>query len=292
MLSLAAWRYRGIFADRGGPISQVESSVLPVFDRSAFQAAAFLQKSLTQKSCQPSVASAADGEGSAEDPKLAENLAISEALERWAFHETRKGSPAQYGFEHDRSSTGIAAYPGFSWQARRRARLQALERFALVGWWDRQLNGTVHHSPYPGVGLVRIDHQQAGGEVVVLYHRAPAGFVSYGHAAGSSLATATSRAVVRLVRSEFLISRRRACGRFAQPVDGFERRCLYFSSAEGHAEFLQRVASKARKPPPKWRSIFDGEIPGPWSKWTTVWRHCVEMPSYDFLDTRLSYFFW
>jgi hypothetical protein len=293
MFSLAPLLYRDIFADRGGPISGVESSELPVFDRSAYQATAFLKRDLVDGLGDRAGGGLADGIGSSENPSVAQNMAISEALERWAFRETRR-SPGkrQFGFNHDRSSTGMAAYPGFKWQARRRARLEALERFAIIGWWDGQIPASVHRAPYPDVGMVRIRHDQGAGEVVVLYHRAPTGFVSYGHAAGSSLATATSRAAVRLVRSEYLIARHRACGAMAQRTDSFEKRCLYFSTPEGHEEFLARVASTPQKPRPDWKSIYDGEIPGPWSRWTTVWRHCVEMPTYDFLDTRKMFFFW
>jgi hypothetical protein len=293
MVSLAPFLYRNIFADRGGPISGVESSKLPVFDRNSYQAAAFLKRGLADSSGESAGSTTADGIACSDDPAVAEHMAISEALEGWAFRETRR-SPgrARYGFCHDRSSNGMAAFPGFKWQARRRARLEALQKFALVSWWDKRVPATSHRAPYPGVGMVRIHHGQNFGEVVILYHRAPTGFVAYGHAAGTSLATATTRAALQLVRSERVISRQRACGSLAQATNYFDRRCLYFSTEEGHREFLDRVESGETKPASSWKTIFDGEIPGPWSQWATVWRHCVEMPTYAFLDTRQNFFFW
>ncbi|PTY07513.1 hypothetical protein DB347_09465 [Opitutaceae bacterium EW11] len=288
MLSLAPLLYRGIFSESGGPIAAVESSTFPIFNKDTYQAAAFLRPDLPGNR----VDGVADGAAFSDSPEVARDLAISEALELWAFRETRRAHAAEYGFGLDRTSNGLAAFPGFKWQARRRARFAALERFALVSWWDRRVSASVHRAPYPGVGMVRIHHGQTFGEVVILFHQAPTGFVAYGHAAGATLATATSKAVVELVRSEFGISRRRACGSMNQPLDYFERRCLYFSTPEGHAEFMERVAAPADRPSPKWNVVYDGEIPGPWSQWTRVWRHCVVMPTYAFLDTRQNFFFW
>lgn len=293
MFSLAPLFYRNVFSDEGGPIARTQSSETQIFDQPSYQVGAFLRPDLVRRRKQNVMYGAADGTGSAGDLAVAKHLAISEALERWAYHETHcSAERGKYGFLVDRSSNGMAAFPGFKWQARRRARFEALERYALIGWWDRRLNATIQCAPYPDVGLVRIQHGQDFGEVVVLYHRAPSGFVAYGHAAGSSLATATSRAVVELVRCEMVIARYRAMGALADVSESFERRCLYFSTPQGFAEFSERTRADANKPAPRWTTVFDGEIPGPWSRWATVWRHCVEMPTGDFLDRNKNFFFW
>jgi hypothetical protein len=39
-------------------------------------------------------------------------------------------------------------------------------------------------------------------------------------------------------------------------------------------------------------SAFDGEIPGPWSRWATVWRHAVVMPTDEYLNPHSNFFFW
>jgi ribosomal protein S12 methylthiotransferase accessory factor YcaO len=290
MLSFAPIFYRDVFEDRGGPIASVHLSQLPIFGQNQCQANAFLSPGLITGKPHQMVFGNADGTGSSTDPAVAKHIAISEALERWAFFETQRESETKFGFDHDRSSNGMAAYPGFSRQAKRRARFEALERFALVGWWDRRFRATVMKAPYPDVGLVRIHHGVEFGEVVVLYHRSLSGSVAYGHAAGRNLATATSRAAIELVRAEYVIARHRARGGLAEVTDPFERRWLYYTGPEGYAEFLEHAYASPEKSAPKWKTIFDGPIPGPWSKWAVVWRHCVEMPTYAFLDSRANFF--
>jgi len=293
MFSLAPLLYRNVFADEGGPIARTQSSTVQIFDQPSYQVGAFLRPELTKGRKSQVICGTADGTGSAENPAVAKHIAISEALERWAYSETQNSAERnKYGFLVDRSSNGMSAFPGFKWQARRRARFEALERYALIGWWDRRLDAKIQCAPYPDVGLVRIEHGQDFGEVVVLYHRAPTGFVAYGHAAGSTLATATSRAVIELMRCEMVISRYRSMGGLADVSDYFEKRCLYFSTPEGFASFRERTRADTNKPAPKWNTAFDGEIPGPWSQWATVWRHCVEMPCGDFLDRNNNFFFW
>jgi hypothetical protein len=293
MFSLAPLLYRNVFADEGGPIARTHSAKVRIFDQPTYQVGAFLRPGLLDGKNAQVTYGIADGTGSAESPALAKHIAISDALERWAYHETHDSPErSKYGFLVDRSSNGMSAFPGFKWQARRRAHFEALKRYALIGWWDRQLSASIQCAPYPDVGLVRIHHGQDFGEVVVLFHRAPTGFVAYGHAAGSTLATATTRAVVELMRCEMVISRYRSLGGLADVSDAFEKRCLHFSTPEGFSAFRERTRAGTNKPAPKWKTAFDGEIPGPWSQWATVWRHCVEMPSSDFLDRNKNFFFW
>jgi hypothetical protein len=292
MFSLAPFLYRNISAEQGGPVEQVQICAVPVFGQQNYQALAFLKPGLVDKAPYAMYGSA-DGTGTAEIPAVAQHKAISEALERWALDETwRLGNESRYGFDVDRCSNGMAAFPGFTWQAKRQARLEALERFALIGWWGGYLPAEEKPSGFPNITLFRIDHGQSGGEVVVIYHKTAAGFYAYGHSSGSTLEAAASKAVVELARNEYVISRYRAAGSLAPVQHHFERRVLYFSTPEGHAEFLSRTTAKPSKPRPKWKTVFNGEIPGPWSQWAKVWRHCVEMPTYDFLDRDQNFFFW
>lgn len=292
MFSLAPFLYRNIAAEQGGPVEQVQTNLVPVFGQQNYQALAFLKPGLVDKFPYAMYGSA-DGTGTAELAAVAQHKAISEALERWALAETRRsGNLARYGFDVDRCSNGMAAYPGFAWQAKRQAQMEALERFALIGWWGGYLPASEKPSGFPNIKLLRIDHGQSGGEVVLIYHKTAAGFYAYGHSSGSTLAAATSKAVIELARNEFAISRYRAAANLAPIHHYFERRVLYFSAPEGHEEFISRASSTPSKPHPKWKTIFNGEIPGPWSQWATVWRHCVEMPTYDFLDREQNFFFW
>ena len=104
--------------------------------------------------------------------------------------------------------------------------------------------------------------------------------------------TAASRAAIELVRNEFAITGYRARGALVEPSSFAERRCLHYATREGFAEFLERVDRKPARPAPQWRMVFDGEIVGPWSKYATVWRTCVEPATGDFLDSGKMFFFW
>ncbi len=186
----------------------------------------------------------------------------------------------------------MAAFPGlFRSQAARRARLEALERYAVISWWDGRFDAEIRPSPFPGVELVRIQHNAGEGEVVILVQKTRAG-VSYGHAAGGTVTSAALRAAVELARADFVITAHRAKGALSQVANFLERRALHFSTELGYAQFRERLARPADRPAPRWNPVFDGEIPGPWSRWTTVWRCAVAMPTRDYLEPRSDFFFW
>ncbi len=294
MLSFAPFFYRNVFAEKGGPIQRTENAgTLEIAGHVETQVNAFLKPELAAGKMSHAVYGSADGTGSSENPAVAQHKAISEALERWAFLATqRSGEKGKYGFEHDRSSNGMAAFPGLKFQARSAAYYEALERWALIGWWAGHLDATRHRLPgYENMGAVRIDHGRPE-EVVILYRKTESGFVSYGHAAGRTLPSAAAKAAVELARSEFVLARHRAKGVLGTISNFMERRAIHFSDDDGFAEFNDRLDRKADKAPPVWKTIFDGEIPGPWSRWATVWRHCVEMPTHAFLKTEDNFFFW
>ncbi|MBP6507181.1 MAG: hypothetical protein KA257_06415 [Opitutaceae bacterium] len=293
MLSLAALRYRDVFAGDGGPIERVLTGDFNILGQPQKQANAFLKPELTAGKSTYAIYGQADGTGSAVSSSVACHMAISEALERWAFLATHNRPEGQkYGFGVDRSSNGMAAFPGvFRSQAASRARLEALERFALIAWWDGRLPAQKMGSPFPGVDLVRIHHNAGEGEVVILVQRSRAG-VAYGHAAGRTVRSAACKAAVELARSDFVIAAHRAKGALVQAANFLERRALYFSTDEGHEDFRRRLQTRPDKPAPRWESVFDGEIPGPWSRWATVWRHAVAMPTDEYLNPNTNFFFW
>ncbi len=294
MLSFAPFKYRNVWAAKGGPIQRVENvGTLDIAGRPEVQVNAFLRPELSAGKMGHSVYGDADGSGSATSAAVAQHKAISEALERWAFLSVHNSGDAEkYGFTHDRSSNGMAAYPGLKRQAREAARSEAVERWALISWWAGHLE--VSTAPLPGYadfGVVRILHGQPR-EVVILYRQTPTGIYAYGHAAAPNLEEAAAKAAVELARSEFVLARYRAKGALGNISNFMERRAVYFSSPEGFEEFSERVKTKPDKPAPLWTTIFDGEVPGPWSKWATVWRHCVEMPTHAFLKKEENFFFW
>ena len=97
---------------------------------------------------------------------------------------------------------------------------------------------------------------------------------------------------MELARSAYVLSAHRAKGAMEVAANFLERRALHFSTAEGHDSFRERLARGKERPSPMWMPVFDGEIPGPWSRWSTVWRCAVAMPTDEFLDSRSNFFFW
>lgn len=294
MFSLAAINYRDVLTSAGGPIDRVQTGSLDVMGRQEPQAVAYLKPGLIRGKPAHSVYGNADGTGSHRSPQVARHMAISEALERWAFHETAQGDDAaKFGFDVDSSTNGMAAFPGFfKGQARKRAYHEALERWALISWWSGHLKATLVGDAMLGVTALRLEHSAKLGEVALLFRRSAAGHVSYGYSAGSSFRTAVARAAVELARNEFVVSYYKLRSVAQEVPNYFERRCLYFAGEEGHAEFLRRVFDRKPHREAAWSVKFDGEIPGAWSKYATVWRVLPAMPSRDYLDPKNLFFFW
>jgi hypothetical protein len=294
MFSLAAINYRDIFTSAGGPVERISSGSIDVLGKRAHQANAYLAPGLIRGKPSLSVYGNADGTGASGSAQVARHMAISEALERWAFYDLSQGpDAAQYGFDVDNSTNGMAAFPGFfKGQSRRRAQFEALERWALVSWWSGHMRAAVVGEEMLGVTALRLEHNAGFGEVAILFRRSAAGHVSYGYSAGSTFRTAAARAAVELARNEFVVGYYKLRTAVREVPNCFERRCLYFAGEEGHAEFLRRVFDRKPHREAKWSVKFDGELSGPWSRYATVWRVVAEMPSRDYLNPKASFFFW
>lgn len=292
MLSLAAIKYRHVLASEGGPIAKIVSSPVVVSGRSAIQANAFLTPGLAPR--KPGMRSMADGAGLHRSVRIARAMAVSEALEHWAYLSVHSGPNARrYGFGEPASTAGMAAFPGlFKSQARHLARLEALEHFTTASWWERRCTGLPVESRHPSIRIVRLFPPWDFGEVVIVYRESRSGHVSYGRAAGSTLAEAIERAIKRLSESEFAITCLKLSLHNHSNLSLNERRCLHFASADGFREFLARVGAAPSSPSPRWQPIFDGELAGPWSRYTTVWRTALRMPSDAVLEPADNFFLW
>jgi hypothetical protein len=100
------------------------------------------------------------------------------------------------------------------------------------------------------------------------------------------------RAAVELARFDFVITAHRAKGALVKAANYLERRALHFSTEVGYAQFRERLSRRADRPAPEWHPVFDGEICGPWSRWATVWRCAVTMPTHEYLEPESNFFFW
>ncbi len=258
------------------------------------QANAWLRPELTRKR-QGVLFSSADGSGTHAVPAVARHKAVSEAMERWAFRATVRSEQAvEYGFDLDPTSNGMAAFPGLlPRHARRAAVLEAVERHCVFAWWEGRAEGRRFDTDWPGVSAVAINGP-FGGVTAIVYSRTEWGGYAYGHAAEESFGAACERALVELARHEWLLRSvwlARVAGQTIAPVHLLERRCLFFASDEGHALFLQRVAARAVGVAAGPDVICDRDIPGPWSKFATVWRFALRPISDGFVSGGDRYFF-
>jgi hypothetical protein len=295
MLSLAALRYRNVLAAHGGPVEQIETGVFPVCGRRMIQANARLTAGLTRKRAQ-SIYSDADGTGTHPVAAVARHMAVSEALERWAFHSlVRSEHAVDFGFDVDPSSNGMSAFPGlFRRTARRKAMLEAVERFCLIAWWEGRAEGHVVETDWPGVSAVAINGP-FGGVTTIVFSRTEWGGYAYGHAAEESIGAACERAMVELARHAWVLRSwwlGFVSGEKKMPTSLFERRCLFFASEEGHDLFRARLGRPVAAPAPRSVVVCDRDIPGPWADYATVWRFALRPPSDGYLQADDHYFFW
>jgi len=299
MLTLAAFRYRKIMADTGGPIEKLTLCDTLILGVRQFQANAYLRPDLITWKVSSEVFSDAAGTGTADSPMVARYKAISEAIERWA-HMALVSLPERgcYGFEVDPSSNGMAAFPGIRQrQARPAALWEAVERFNVLSWWEGRLDGTVTETRWPGVRAVVIQ-SELPGVTVILHRQAVHGHHAYGHAAGPDFDSACERAAMELERHDFVV--RQYLLVHAGGVDdclpstthAIERRSVYFAQAEGYEKFQERLRTPRWLPKLAPRLVFDGPVPGAWSKYADVWRVVYEPPSERFLSNDGRYFFW
>lgn len=295
MLTVAGIRYRNIMASQGGPIARVETAECQVLGRRMFQANVRLNAAVLPPRQRFVIFGNVDGTGTHPVPTVARHMAISEAIERWAFRVVSKSvDRVLYGFDTDRSSSGMAAYPGlFDYQCRQRAYLEAIERYSLIAWWEGKARGRVRDTEWPGVSALEIETPFRQGRAVVVFKRCEPGFFAYGHAAAGSFHAACEKAIVELARNEYVLRRFWLAGGVQErPVDLFERRCLFFSTPEGHELFRERIAQSVAAPAGRPEVVFDGEIPGPWTNYAQVWRVVLQPVTDAFLTNTERYFFW
>lgn len=295
MLTVAGIRYRNILAEQGGPVASIQTGICTVYGRPMFQANVHLDPRILPAQQRCVIFGNADGTGTHETAIVARHMAVSEAIERWAFRVVSASSDSfLYGYDIDRSSSGMAAFPGlFDYQSRERACLEAIERYSLIAWWEGRLGSRVRDTEWPGVSALEIESPRREGRTVVVFKQCEPGFFAYGHAAAPSFHGACERAVIELARNEYVLRRHHLAGAgAARPRDLFERRCLFFSTPAGHELFLERAGRAVAAPAVNPAVAFDGEIPGPWSEYATVWRVVLRPVTTGFLANTERYFFW
>ncbi len=226
-----------------------------------------------------------DGTGTDKYKSVACYKAISEALERWAFYQTKDENVIKYGFDVDPSTTGMAAYPGlFKSQARNIAMLEALERWVISEWWSGCLSSfTLADVQLPQNIVIEI---VGYGVVAVIWNQLDSSSqnIAYGFAAGSSAKLAIEKAECELQRNIFVLKNyfEKESQINLSMLSLQEQRLVWFSKPEGHRLFLDRVSKskldmQTNKIP---KLLVDKEVIGPWSSYATVWR-CLFNSAHD-----------
>src|SRR6202789_504046 len=270
MLSVAGYRYRNVLESEGGPVGRVSLREFSVYGRPMFQANAWLSDKVVSRRKKFALYSDADGTGTSETPMVARYMAISETMERWAYRvKVRANDRELYGFDIDESSNGMAAFPGlFHTEARKRAQLEAVERTSIIAWWEGAIDGEVRTTEWPGISALVLPSPIGVGVTVVAFRQVRPDCFAYGQGAAVNYFGACERAVMELARNEYVLGLRRvSLGLAAQeaPSDLFERRCLFFSTAEGHALFQERIERKMVGPRFKSEIICHAEIEWLWT---------------------------
>jgi len=296
MINLAGLRYRNIFEDRGGPVSRLETFDFSIEGIRMFRSNVYLRPELYPSRAKRAVYNQAAGSGVHASPMVARFMAISESMERWAYHATvRSSERATYAFDIDPMSNGMAAFPGL-WpaQARRKAYLEAVERFCMIAWWEGMLPTIIRPTAWKDVTAAVI--WSAPGEVVVVLHKQTEdGQHAYGHAAGEDFSSACRSALIELSGHECVIRNYRlakACSVVEAPSCMLEQRSVFFASEDGHEVFLRRIHSRPDKALPARHLAFDGRIRGPWDKYADVWRVVFHPVTDRYMDPDETYFLW
>jgi hypothetical protein len=290
-VNIAGVRFRNVLKASGGPVDRVESGRFHVRGQPWYQANAYLNPGLVPER-EGGLYAPAHGTGASRDSLKAGHMAISEAMERWAYHSTVNGDQAAaYGFDIDPSSNGMAAFPGLlARQARRRAYLEAVERFSIMTWWDGLVDGHVISTDWPGVDAVLINGP-AGGVTAITFTKNPDGY-AIGHAADESIGAACEKAIVEMERHAKVVRYWRAANDESRvPASVLERRSLYFATEEGFSLFKSRIGQKQKGAQPAFEIVCDSEIPGPWGQYSTVWRVAFRPTNNQFIGTDTKYFF-
>lgn len=301
-MNLAPFKFRNALADDGGPISRIEEGQEVIFGRHQYSAMAFLRDDLASHGNKQLSVPVPDGAGSGPDLQTARYRAISEAVERWALRMCLKDKDMRrdYGFDIDRSSNGMAAYPGlFNTPARNSAMREAVERHCLIHWWEGNLGSQHIVCPIAGLKAIRIENPFSKDVIVLLLQFRRESYFVYGFGAGSTEDDACWRAAVELHRTGAIVdSHYKGKDSISHAyIEGhehlYERRALFFSHPDGFEMVLQRMRRNVPAyQPSSMKLLVDREIPGEWSRYATVWRIAVEQPSLDYLGPRSDVFFW
>lgn len=308
VFSIAEWKYRNILQEHGGPIASLTHYHFENYP-GHHSFAELRPELIPPKKSESIVYRHGGGQGTSFKSKMeASYKAISESLERWAYYQMVDSKEAfLYGFDIDSSSSGMACFPGLTKnRAKQQARLEAIERWSLIAWWEGHLSigkiKTINFLDKKSCDAYLIQSLWDGIYTVLLNSASlEKNFPIYAFGADFSVDLAIQKSLVELGRNS------RSIDRFCKDYECFddsklasldqiltstmEKRLVYFATQEGKADFeatIHRDRVEAVAVP---KVLIDKEIPGPWSKYGTVWRHAFFPLSDNFQSEAKDYFF-
>ncbi|MEN9724397.1 MAG: hypothetical protein RJB38_2383 [Pseudomonadota bacterium] len=230
-MSWAFWSYRNILSADGGPIQRLAVANV---DGGAYEAYAYLNSDLRPRwKAQQAIYGDSDGTGTSSKQSEACHIAISEALERWAFYSLVHSSDAErFGFDHEPSTSGMAAYPRghFKSRAASRAYREALERWTISHWWIGNLRAyALYGNSKREGGAVVMGNHNSSTPVVLKWSYAPEiECMTYGFACDTTIQRALARAETERRRTLMGLRRFRECPTQRNEIsDQIESRVLF-----------------------------------------------------------------
>ena len=168
----------------------------------------------------------------------------------------------------------MAAYPSFNASnARRLARLEAVERWALHEFWRGNLPVIKNNCSIPNLNHFQIVTPFKGIYVSLLSYYSGKGYL-YSFAANINSRISFNHALVELARNNRVMNQfEKSPKMISDFLDISDRRIYFFYTPEGYNLFHQKIlcAPHDIKSVPK--LICDKEILGQWSEYTRVWRY-------------------
>lgn len=179
MINMAPWYYRHLLENNSVIDPPDFYQIKLLSDQNVFESnvrlknylrPSWLSTSSLYKDC--------DGTGTSQFKNVAVYKAISEALERYAFYVTIDNNEAEYAFDKNPTTTGLAAYPSLgSKMARRNAHFEAAERWAIFQFNNKNIPVIYHPEANSRINFFELIVPFEGCKVVIIHHEAAFGNV-------------------------------------------------------------------------------------------------------------------
>lgn len=280
-MNLAPIRYGRILRKDGGPLDRISVRLITHNGQHYHQANSYLSPHLNIRTHPVFVFGESSGTGTHASRMVATHMAISESLERWAYHFLNQiGHLRAYGFDREPSTIGMAAYPGlFAHQARKRAKREAIEHYCLSNTYRGRLRCNHLYSDKKIGTVTHLENPISNDTVILVWRTSEDGLTAHGSACAGSLSEAIEKATIEMERSMFALNQFFKRNRRHQPrnlsriQDEQEKRIVKLALQEEQSTFgklLKNAPLPGKTLTPK--KVVDRLIPGPWQKYTTVWR--------------------